>query len=180
MPYRAFYILVEGDDDERFFNRLVKPVLEQVYDYVEVRPFAYMKQEKVTALVRSIRAMPADYLFVTDINSAPCISAKKQAVQRTYNSVEDANTLIVVEEIESWYLAGLDHHACRRFGIEFIGRTDHVSKESFNRLLSREYDSKINLMIEILNNFSIDTARQGNRSFDYLIRKHVQPRQAAY
>ncbi len=173
MPYTMIYMLVEGDDDERFFNRLIKPVLERMYDYVVVTKYAQMKPHKVIALVRSIRAMQADYVFVRDINSAPCVSARKQTVQETYTTVEQEKTLIVVKEIEGWYLAGLDHLASRKLGIRFSGRTDGISKEMFDNLIPPKYDSRINFLVEILNNFSLVAARETNYSFDYLIRKYV-------
>ena len=35
MGYKRLYIWVEGPDDERFFNQIIKPILLEKYDDVE-------------------------------------------------------------------------------------------------------------------------------------------------
>ncbi|MDI6767583.1 MAG: hypothetical protein QME52_12240, partial [Bacteroidota bacterium] len=50
--------------------------------------------------------------------------------------------------------------------------TDDTTKEQFNRLIPEKYDSRIDFMSEILNNFSFKTAKRKNRSFKYFIEKY--------
>lgn len=50
MAYKRLFIWVEGDDDMRFFSKIIKPILQQSYDWI------------------------------SDINNSPCITAKKQSV----------------------------------------------------------------------------------------------------
>lgn len=64
--YKRLFIWVEGDDDERFFRNILKPKLHEKYDSVEIIKYATMKKEKVYNFVKSIQAMGADYIYVTD------------------------------------------------------------------------------------------------------------------
>ena len=45
MQYKKLFIWVEGSDDERFVNKIIKPSLEQKYDMVKVRKYAEWKKE---------------------------------------------------------------------------------------------------------------------------------------
>ena len=56
-PYKLLFIFVEGDDDERFFNRILSPKLQEKYDTVKIIRYATMKKEKVDNFIRSIKAM---------------------------------------------------------------------------------------------------------------------------
>ena len=58
MPtYKLLFIWVEGDDDERFFNRILSPKFQEKYDTVKIIQYAKMKKEKVDNFIRSIKAM---------------------------------------------------------------------------------------------------------------------------
>ncbi len=107
MAYKQLFIWVEGPDDMRFFNAIIKPLFAEKYDWIEVRSYAERKKEYVAAFLKSIQAMGADYIFTADINSAPCITKKKQNLLEIYPNANEAELLIIIQEIESWYLAGL-------------------------------------------------------------------------
>lgn len=55
MWYKRLFILVEGEDDERFFNEVIKPAFEKKYNLVEVRRHASLKKEKLDNFLRSIK-----------------------------------------------------------------------------------------------------------------------------
>ena len=77
-------------------------------------------------------------------------------------------------EIESWYLALLDDNACRRFKIRpgKIKNTAHITKEQFDALIPKKFDSRVDFMVEILECASIESAKQRNTSFKYFIDKY--------
>ena len=81
MGYRRLFVWVEGEDDVRFFDKIMKPKFQKMYDFIETRRFAALKREKVHNFLRSIKAMNADYIYVTDINDTPCVTAKKQEIK---------------------------------------------------------------------------------------------------
>ena len=86
--YKLLFIWVEGDDDERFFNRILSPKFQKKYGNVRVIKYAKMKKEKVDNFIRSIKAMRADYIYLTDINDSLCITAKKEETQKKHPDID--------------------------------------------------------------------------------------------
>lgn len=171
MAYKRLFILVEGLDDLRLFEEVLKPKFGKAYDWVEVRPYRHWKRGKINSLLRSIKSF-ADYIFAGDINDAPCVTAKKQTIQSDFSAVDQHRVLVVVKEVESWYLAGLDDQFARSLKLSPLDSTDRVTKEEFDRLIPKKYDSRVDWMSEILKHFSIDTAAAKNRSFRYSLEKY--------
>jgi len=173
MPaYKLLFIFVEGDDDERFFNKILYPKLQEKYDIVKIIKYATMKKEKVDNFIKSINAMGADYIYLTDINSSPCITAKKEEIQKKHPNIDKDKIIVVIKEIESWYLAGLDNKVCRQLKIKNFANTNNVTKEDFNSLIPKKFTSRIDFMSEILKNFSIEIAKQKNKSFRCFVEKY--------
>ncbi len=171
MQYNRLWILVEGNDDERFVEK-IKPVFEKKYESVQIWKYAQQPHKKTQGFLKSINAMRSDYFFLRDINQSLCITARKEEVGNAYGEMIDPNKIIVViTEIESWYLAGLDNKNCEDFGVEASDKTDGITKEQFNALMPKGFDSRIDFMQEILKRFSIETAKEKNDSFDYFLSK---------
>lgn len=171
MPYRQLRILVEGNDDERFFER-IKPVLEKKYDFVQTWQYQQEANKQVKNFLQSIRDMNSSYFLVRDINRAPCVTAKKNSIKRKYGAIIDVNNVIIVaKEVEGWYLAGLDDKSCKELGLRSFKNTDDVTKEHFDNLIPNKFDSRIDFMVEILKRFSLETAKQKNKSFGYFMSK---------
>ena len=167
MAYRRLFIFVEGPDDLRFFEGIVKPRFEGEYDWVEVSSYAELKPVKVDAFIRSIEAMGADYLLAADMDDSPCITERKNRIRSRYQAVMLNNIIVVVREIECWYLSGLDERSCKKLGMKVLGSTDALTKEEFLDLKPKKYDSRIDWMRDILQAFSVDTAIERNRSIRY-------------
>lgn len=173
MEYERLFIWVEGPDDLRFFNRIIKPAFEGKYDLVEVRAYASLKKEKVGNYIRSIKAMDATYFFVTDMNQAPCITTRKEEIEDTFRNVDKDKIIVVIKEIESWYLAGLDAPCCKKCRIPSRKNTDNVTKEQFDSEMPRKFEkSRIDFLQEVLKHFQVQTAKQKNESFRYFLEKH--------
>jgi len=173
MAYNRLFIWVEGDDDRRFFTKIIKPIFQQNYDWVEVIPYATLRQEKINRFILSIKSMNADYIYVTDINNSPCIAAKKQKIRDKHQIIDQDRMTIVIKEIESWYLAGLTSMESKNFKIQILKTTDDITKEQFDQFQPKRHDSRISFMLEILNCFSIETAKQKNKSFKYFVEKYL-------
>ncbi len=172
MEYKRLFLWVEGDDDLRFFDQIIKPAFERKYDWVEVRSYAHLKKEKVDNYLKSIDAMNADYFFVTDIDTAPCVTYRKQAIRHEFSNLDTDKIIVVIKEIESWYLAGLDNICCKKYKIPPSNRTDEVIKEHFDSLIPREFEgSRIVFLQEILKYFQVETAKQKNKSFRHFLEK---------
>jgi hypothetical protein len=166
---KRLYILVEGEDDVRFFGRIVKPLFVSRYDSVEIVPYASIKREKVNRFLKSVRLMNNDYIFVADIDTEYSVRDKKQVLYYRYNEVDGKSIVIVIKEIESWYLAGLSESAARQLEVLPFTDTDTITKEDFNEQIPRRFSSRIDFMFEVLKFFSLTEAVIKNRSFAFFV-----------
>lgn len=164
---RRLFILVEGQDDVRFFGRIIKPLLAPRYDSVEIIAYACTKREKVNRFLESVTQMKNDYIFVADIDFEHSVRDKKQILYYRFSNIDGKSIVIVIKEIESWYYAGISGNLAREMGITDTGSTNDLTKEDFNRLIPRRFDSRIDFMFEILKSFSLETAARKNHSFEY-------------
>ena len=190
MAFRMILILVEGADDERFFNYVVKPKLAQTYDYIQIEQYSEATKGDVNSILYDYFAMnatvevQADAILVADLNASPCVTDRKERIRRRYRSLSgDTGTplgphlstriLIVCKEIESWYLAGLSDIEFNRMGIATdLHHTDHFTKEQFLGLMPHRYSSRAEFMLEILQVFDHETARSKNSSFRYFMQNY--------
>lgn len=173
MNGRKLFIFVEGSDDERFFSRIVRPRLENRYEAVEIILFACMKSVKVSRFIQGIRSLSHDYIIVTDIDQEADVHRKKEVIMSRFDGIDDDRIVVIIREIESWYLAGLDEKSSAGLGVRFIGHTDFVTKEHFNSWIPRRYSSRIAFMAECLRHFSLTTAVKKNRSFRFFMRRYI-------
>jgi selenocysteine-specific translation elongation factor len=169
--YKQLFFLVEGNDDERFFQKIIVPKFQKKYDTVKIWKYAQEKTEKISNFIRSIKSMGADYFYVVDIDQSPCVTAKKKEIKRKLKNVEIDRIIVIIKEIESWYLAGIDNKHCKKLKIQIVENTNNITKEEFNNLIPKKFD-RIDFMSEILKNFSIEVAKQKNTSFKYFIEKY--------
>ena len=171
MAIKRLWLLVEGDDDQRFFESL-RYLFEDNYDFVQTWRYAVESRKRIKNFLKSIEAMKSDFFFVKDLNAAPCVTARIESMENEFGQKVDRNNLvIVVREIESWYLAGLGSKSCKELGLRSLSNTNNVTKEEFNNLIPNKFDSRIDFMVEILKRFSLETAKKKNKSFGYFMTK---------
>lgn len=174
MSYKKLYIWVEGPDDERFFNRIVLPILSNNYDNIKILQYAKETLTWRKNFLKSMIAMGADYIFVADVNSASCVTAKKEKIKQDLPNISEDKIIIVIQEIESWYLAGLNEVGYKEIGIsKYKNSTNEINKEQFNKLMPNKFkDSRIDFMQEILRLFDVETAKGKNVSLSYFLSKY--------
>lgn len=174
MPFTQLFVWVEGPDDERFARAVFQPLLGRRFDFVQVIPYAGMTKVKVVKWIESIRAIDgANYIFCADCDEHPCVSQKKDELTNKLKSLQAQHTVILVKEIESWYLAGLTDEGRQRLGIEHNGGTNHVDKEAFDQLRVDAFDSRVEWMIEMLRHYSLELGIQRNTSLEYFAAKYL-------
>jgi len=171
--YKQLYILVEGNDDERFFREIIMPLFENDYDNIVIWQYAQQKYKKIKKFIKSINSMEADYFLVGDLDENSCVTEKKEKVLEAFGNVSLKKIIVVIKEIESWYLAGLDQKTSSNIGIHNFEDTNDLFKEDFNELLETKYDSRIDFMQEIIKVFSIKVALEKNNSFRYFFNKFI-------
>jgi hypothetical protein len=172
MAYKRLFILVEGEDDERFINAIAKEIFKEKYDLVMPWKYSKQKNEKINDFLISIKSMNADYIYIADINQSPCITAKKNSITTQLQNIAGDRIIIAIKEIESWYLAGVTKDFCSQHRIKQFENTDTITKEQFNSLMPKEFNSRIDFMSEILKHFSINKAKKKNTSFRYFLEKY--------
>ncbi len=170
MSSGTLYILLEGNDDERFFRILVSPRLLRSYRAVKIWKYARERRQKTLKFIRVLQRTGKDFLYVRDIDSAPSIKAKKEEIQSSFDhTIPDRSLIVVVMEIESWYLAGLPPPYLNSFGIILHHQaTDTITKEQFNRLIPRHM-ARAQFMNELLRHYDLDWAVRRNASFGYFL-----------
>lgn len=169
---KILFIWVEGGSDARFFHAVFKPLFERRYRRVEIRAYANLKRDKFEKILQGLQAIDADIIVVADIDRETCVTAKKKYVQSRIRVVPPEWIRVVIEEIESWYLAGMDEAVSQSLGIALPDRTDTITKEDFIALMPESFDSRIDFMMEILKDFSPAQAAKKNESFKYFVAKH--------
>lgn len=171
MNRKRVVIFVEGGDDQRFFEKVIKPKLEP--KIVEIRSYANLKKLKLKSFVHSLNQMGVEFYFTADLDQSPCVASKKKMLVRKHPFIKKECILIVNKEIESWYLAGLNTQSRKKFGASPMGNTEMVGKEEFNKIISRKRSTRLISMIEILDGFSFSEAKMRNYSFGYVMQKLV-------
>jgi len=161
------YLFCEGPDDIRFFEGVLREHLQEGYNDIRMIAYAGMKHFRVDGFIRGIGAMGDDYLMVADIDHKRSVKAKKGALMSWYSELDEEKIIIVIKEIEGWYLAGLNKRASSILGIRYSTSTDHITKERFNHMIPDKYSSRIDLMIEIIRLYTIQVAVKKNRSFRF-------------
>jgi len=169
----GLYIFLEGNDDERFFKHVIEPLLKRKFKFIGYIKYAELPDEKVNRFLESIQKIEHfSYIFVADLDQAPCVTRKKQEIIQKYPKVSHDRIIIVIKEIEGWYLAGLNEESSKKLKVRYFKDTTHITKEIFNSKIPKRYaDSRIAFMNEILNRFTIGEAMKKNRSFRYFFLK---------
>jgi hypothetical protein len=167
---RMLFILVEGPDDKRFFEKIVRPLLQEPYTHVRLWMYSREKIERRRNLIKSIKAMAGDYIYVADINTAECVPSRKEKIMQKIG-IEEEKVIVVVREIEGWYLAGVRVEHSKKLGISEIRDTDNITKEDFNRLIPTK-DSRIVFMERILRDYDVDTGKEKNKSLKYFLNRY--------
>lgn len=169
---KSLIFFVEGFFDRVFIEKIVLKILEdktsftfKVYEYSEVKS----KWKKLNSFLSNLEKAGIEYLFLTDINNAPCISARKIILQEDIPKINPDKIVIVKKEIESWFLAGIDEITRKKIKIEQFSSTDTLSKEDFSKAIGSR--KKVNVISEICRSFNLNEARRKNNSFDYFLRK---------
>lgn len=170
---RFLYVLLEGGDDQRFFDQILKPEFEKKYD--KAIPYLYARRSKksLEELLNSLNKNDQDYIIFSDFDEARCITKKKEDLIIKMPRADPARIAIVKQEIESWYLAGLSYSNAHKLQIPFRPNTEDISKELFPQNRTSRFSSRIDLMQEILKHFDINAAKKQNDSFRYMWHKFI-------
>src|SRR5260370_22967127 len=166
------YVFLEGSDDDRFFEAIVRPLWATRYLHIQKIECSSRPSRVILGLLRTAKGSGWESLYFRDINAAPCVTEKKQTEIKRLPELEPERIVIVQAEIESWYYAGLDSKDCRQLRIPDRPTTDDLTKEDFDKLIRKQFKSRIAAMATMLERFKTDIASDRNMSFRYLLKRH--------
>jgi hypothetical protein len=167
---------VEGDDDQRFFdNPRIKLELERKYPEVHIVKYSTIPLDRLAKFLEGVRATESAYIFVRDYDNGECIPGRKSEILQQYArlDLDPERILVVAHEIESWYFAGIGDSFCSRCGLPKLPSTHNLSKSGFDTLIEGKFGSRIDCLVEIIHNFSVQVAKSKNESFAYFCRKFL-------
>jgi hypothetical protein len=163
---------IEGPDDERFIEQVIKPILTT--ENVNTHTYSKQPDQSVNQAIAGFQGMYRELYLLRDYDEGnqkcQCISERKNFVKNKFKNIRKDQIIIAIDEIEAWYLAGIDAESASDLGIDLFTHTNNVNKCDFvSKLEKSEYTYKKNFQMEIIKKFSIDTAREKNDSFQYCL-----------
>lgn len=180
MSYKQLFIFVEGIDDERFVNQIVNPILQAHFHFIKIIKYAVMTKADVAKIVSTCKQKQGfEYLFLCDMdargNPNSSVTKRKENVQNKYGNVLEIDRIVVVkEEIESWYLAGISNVYLEKFNLKTFTDTEKVDKEIFEKMIPKNFLTPNDFMIEILKTYSLEYAVHVNKSLNYFNNTYLQ------
>lgn len=166
------YIYIEGDSDEIFINFVISEYARRNLN-IDIHPIPYA-QKTPKRISKDIKSkFRHEYLFLSDLDSKdhPCITSMKKERFNKYDGLDYSKIIIVKEEIESWYLAGVDNSLDQFKNWEIPDRTDTIKKEDFDKIYKTSFDSKKDCLKEIAKHYDFNLAKNRNNSFKYFLNK---------
>jgi len=170
------YILLEGTDDERYFNAVIIPHFKTKYKKVNSIRYANMPKNIFIKYIKTFQEQGSDYIMFTDLDSQGdknyCVTKRKNKIIKNYKSkIKQDQIIVIKEEIESWYLAGITQADLKIYKIKKQNNTELVNKEQFKQLIPKDFTSTMDFMIEILKEYALDYAVGINNSLKYFSEK---------
>lgn len=166
------YSFVEGNDDELFMKHILKDHFH--YTDFKIIKYAQINASKVSYYINKCTQAGHNFIFLHDMDDAKDNDDKKKEVQTKYSIEQLESIIIVITEIESWYLAGVDF---KRFKIKKnkIINTESVTKEDFYNIIDKTILKKkypnVTKLTEILAYFNVEQGKQKNSSFNDFMTK---------
>jgi len=176
--YKQLFIFLEGPDDERLFEKVCNPIFMLDYNFIKIIKYAGLTQKSVVDFIKTLKKqLHSDYIFVSDLDAKGdksfCVTKRKTKLNDKFSNIIDENKIVVVkEEIESWYLAGITQTSLEKFKMEPFSDTEQIDKETFISIMPIKYKSKTDFLIETLKDFSLESGIEKNNSLKYFVTKY--------
>ncbi len=169
----SFYVFVEGDDDERFFRRILCSRLEKHYDRVQIVKYAQMEKRKIRKFIHTLERKSTEYVLVRDLDRYPCVTALRNQIAGRYGIGDEQRIVVVIPEIEAWYVAGIEREILRQIaGVRRLAIPPRVTKQWFNIIIPQSIPRSV-FMNRIIERFDPSLAQRRSESFRYFVRKFL-------
>jgi hypothetical protein len=179
MAYRILFVFVEGVDDKRFIEKVISPFIQEKGNYSLIKPIEYAvkSSQEFRKFIQTISHQPnQNYILLCDMDSNgdknATVKNRVEKIIEKYGQVLDADKIIVVkEEIESWYYAGITNTKLEELGLPILTNTEALTKEEFERMIPKTFISPNDFMVEILKEYVLKEGQERNNSLNYFIGK---------
>jgi len=162
---------VEGDDDQRFIERTIVPAIATKYDVIKYFRYASSVPKETCKVLRTLESTGWDYLFLADRDQSACKTHRREKICEKMQVVTAKKIIVVDQEIESWYVSGLDAASARGVGLDLPRSSELFSKEHLVRLVGKRFPTATDLKLFLLDSFSLEVGRKSNASFAYLCKR---------
>jgi len=166
------YILVEDLTDLKFCEAIIEPILNNKYTAVLFYKYARKKKDRIKQFIKSLNYDKLDYYILGDIDKNYNIeNALKLIYEKTGKITKKENIILVIKEIECWYLAGLSDDLIKRYTISLdLSDTQKYCKEDFDEIIPAG-QSKIIFTNAILQTYNNKIAPSRNASLRCFLTK---------
>ncbi len=167
-------ILIEGNDDQRFIDNVIRPHISKINPTLILTiQYAQDRKSNIDKIIQRFNAKNQKYILLGDYDSSEkCITLKKDELIETLTHLDNNAIFIVKDEIESWFLAGMNSDLEIFNEFDIPDDTEGITKEMFDEMIDEShFDSRIDLMKEISKSYDFDLATKRNNSFKYFIEK---------
>ena len=169
------YVFIEGYYDQIFVENILSLfLLKEKSIIVYSIPYAQKNKKLINKEIKSKSKSNHYYVLLTDLDSSEynCITHRKKYMLNFYSNLEWDKTFIVKEEIESWFIAGLDTSLSQFKNFKVPDKTDFITKEDFDLMIENNSNLvKEDFLLELSHYYDIDLAMKRNTSFNYFINK---------
>lgn len=166
------FVYVEGHYDKMFVEKILSDFfLKEKSTILITIPYSQKGKKIINHDIKT--KSKHDYLLLADLDSDECprITNKKEKMMQDYSTLDPSKIIIVKEEIESWFLAGLDPSLEVFKNIDVPSNTDSITKEEFNELLEKNSLDKNNFLLRVCDEYDFNLAIQRNSSLNYFFKK---------
>lgn len=183
------YLFIEGEWDRVFFEVFLHDYLCNTYNFEEIEYPEFAENLEPRAKLRQlVKEHKVNFLLCPDLDAG--YDKLKMSLKKIEKITKLANeefriekeddlemiknkSFVIVQEIESWYLAGFNEAFCNKAQFKnkfnFYPDTTKINKSNFDAIARQMNTSPLRLR-DILtkiyrNNFSIEEAKKRNESF---------------
>ncbi len=171
MKNTLLIIFVEGLSDELFVQDIVKKRRPDIC--IKIYKYAKKPKEDIVKYIKALNKMNDNsftyYLFLADNDSCKYPQQKIDIIIKSYPNIRSENIIIVENEIESWYMAGIDKKACKKLKIVWKKVPAKITKENFQKLIGKR--SRFEILPELLSYYSVELGITRSPSLNYFIKK---------
>lgn len=169
------FVFVEGFYDKKFFDDILSIKFQEKLSVTLFSvPYQIKKNVGVNNNIKHLNSLKIPYIFISDLDSHsyPCITSRKEKRKSEYSALDLDKIIIVNEEIESWFISGVDSNLSQFFEFDIPDNTEDLTKEDIDKMIEdSHFISKKEFLFEISRHYDFDLAIKRNNSLKYFLER---------